>query len=207
LKPPPISYLQHFALQTAAAFAALFLAVPYFAIREEPLPWWGISAATGVVAYCFALITRQPWWWRLIHAMFAPLAWAVTLLAIPPGWFLFAFLVALLVYRGALEGRIPLFLSNAATCEALMQIARNTPNARFLDLGAGLGSVVSRLAKSLPNAQISGIENAPLTWLIGRLRTMRLRNSEWLWGNLWDADLSRFDVVYAFLSPQPMTEL
>lgn len=77
----------------------------------------------------------------------------------------------------------------------------------ILDLGAGVGSVVAGLAKSLPDAKIAGVENAPLTWLIGRLRTIRLRNSEWLWGDLWAVDLSRFDLVYAFLSPQPMAEL
>lgn len=188
-------------------FTALFLAAPYFAIRGETLPWWVITVAIGGVALIFASLTRQPWWWRVIHAVFAPLAWLVSLLEIPPGWFFVAFLVALLVFRGALQGRIPLFLSNTATTAALVRLTHDDSRIRFLDLGAGLGTVVSSLAKALPEARIVGIENAPLTWLIGRLRTIRHPNCEWLWGDLWRADLSTFDVVYAFLSPQPMADL
>lgn len=207
MRPPAFTYFRHFALQSAAALTALFLAVPYFAIREETLPWLGVVAAIGGIACLFATVTRQPWWWRVIHAAFAPMAWVVSLLEIPPGWFLAAFLVAALVFRGAATGRVPLFLSNTATTKALVQIATRDPEMRILDLGAGLGSVVAGLAKSLPDAKIAGVENAPLTWLIGRLRTIRLPNSEWLWGDLWFVDLSRFDLVYAFLSPQPMPDL
>ena len=207
LKSPAPTYFHQLALQAAAALAVLFLAVPYFAIRQEALPWWAIAAAIGGIALVLASLTQRPWWWRLIHALFAPLAWSVSLLEINPGWFLAAFLAALLVFRGALEGRIPLFFSNTPTTTALEQFARHDPKMRFLDLGAGVGSVVSSLAQSFPNARIVGVENAPLTWLIGRLRTARQPNCEWLWGNLWREDLSRFDVVYAFLSPQPMTDL
>jgi SAM-dependent methyltransferase len=205
--PTAPTYLHQLSLQVAAAFTALFLAAPYFAIRGETLPWWAITLAVGGVALIFASLTRQPWWWRVIHALFAPLAWLVSLLEIAPGWFFLAFLAGLLVFRGALEGRIPLYLSNKASTTALVRLIRHDSRIHFLDIGAGLGTVVSSLARALPEARVVGIENAPLTWLIGRLRTARKPNCEWLWGDLWRADLSRFDVVYAFLSPQPMAEL
>lgn len=135
------------------------------------------------------------------------MAWFVSSLEIPPVWFLLAFVLTLLVFRGAAEGRIPLYVSNTPTTDALSRIIDRERCSRFVDLGAGLGDVVLRLARTCPDAQIAGIENAPLTWLIGRLRTARQPNCNWAWGNLWRTDLSRFDVTYAFLSPAPMADL
>ena len=50
-------------------------------------------------------------------------------------------------------------------------------------------------------------ENAPATWLVGRVRTAAIANCSWRWGDLWQADLAAYDVVYAFLSPAPMAAL
>jgi hypothetical protein len=194
-------------LQCAAAFAVLSLAWPYFGIRNEALPWPETAFAIGAVALLIASLARQPWWWRLIHAIFAPLACAVAALAIDPGWFLLAFILMLLVYRGAVTGQIPLYLSNSAAAAALAEFIPERQDLRFIDLGAGIGSVLRPLAKARPAAQFTGIENAPATWLLGYLRTATLGNCKWLWGDLWRADLAQYDVVYAFLSPAPMSEL
>lgn len=211
MKPSiPLDYRRHLALQTAAALSVLFLALPYFSIRGEPLPWRGVSVAIGCMALLYSCVSRHPWWWRTIHATFAPMAWMASSLAIDPGWFLAAFILTLAVFRGALEGRIPLYTSNKATALALGKVIEDQHGVHFIDLGAGLGSVVSRLARlgpDLPSLRVTGIENAPMTWLIGRLRTLRQPNCDWRWGDLWHVDLSRFDVVYAFLSPSPMPEL
>jgi SAM-dependent methyltransferase len=195
------------ALQAAAAFAVLSLAWPYFGIRNEVLPWPQTAFAIGAVAFVLATLTRQRWWWRAIHTLFAPLAWAVSLLAIDPGWFLLGIVVLLLVYRGALSGQIPLYLSNRATAAALARLTQNYPAVRFIDLGAGLASVLRELAKLSPEAKLAGIENAPATWLVGFLRTRALAECRWLWGDLWRIDLGDYDVVYAFLSPAAMPGL
>lgn len=194
-------------MQCAAAFAVLSLAWPYFGIRNEALPGAQTALAIGGVALLIATLTRQPWWWRLIHALFAPLVWAGAALSIDPGWFLLAFILMLLVYRGALGGQIPLYLSNADTAFALAELTSDYPGMRFLDLGAGLGSVLRALAKARPDAQLTGVENAPAPWLAGYLRTVGLANCNWRWGDLWHASLADYDVVYAFLSPAPMPAL
>lgn len=201
------SAVRQLALQLAAAFAVLSFAWPYYLIRNEPLPWPQTAFAIGAVALLAAWVTRQPWWWRLIHAAFAPLAAAVATLGIAPGWFLLAFMATLLVYRGAITGQIPLYLSNRTTADALARQLPAHHGARLIDLGAGVGSVVCRLARLRPDAQVVGVENAPATWLVGRLRTYALGNCEWYWKDLWRTDLAAFDVAYAFLSPAPMAEL
>ncbi|WP_300452312.1 class I SAM-dependent methyltransferase [Accumulibacter sp.] len=208
-RPPAIgaSPRRQLALQLAAALAVLSLAWPYYGMRNEELPWPGTALAIGGVALLLASFTRQPWWWRLIHLFFAPLAWGVAGLAIDPGWFLLLFIALLLVYRGALTGQVPLYLSNRPTALALAELTAERPALRFLDLGAGIGSVLRPLAGKRPDASFTGVENAPATWLIGRLLTAGLANCDWRWGDFWRTDLASFDVVYAFLSPAPMAAL
>ena len=204
---PTRPQIRQLSLQCAAAFVVLALAWPYFGVRGEELPWPGTALAIGGVALLIASLTRQAWWWRIMHALFAPLAWAIASLAIDPGWFLLAFILMLLVYRGAISGQIPLFLSNSETATALAELTSAHAGRRFIDLGAGVGSVLRRLAVTLPGAQFTGIENAPATWLVGYLRTLGLANCNWRWGDLWSARLIEYDVVYAFLSPAPMPAL
>lgn len=205
----PCSHLRQLALQCAATFTVLSLSWPIFLIRDEALPWPGIALAIGGIALLGASITSQLWWWRLIHALFAPLIWAASTFAIDPGWFLLAFILMLFIYRGALSGQIPLYLSNADSASALAEIASSYPGARIIDLGAGIGSVLRFLSKTRPDAKLTGIENAPFVWLIGYLRTRFLANSNccWIWGDFWSTNLGEFDVVYAFLSPAPMPSL
>jgi len=202
---PP--YLRQLALQCAAAFAVLSLAWPYFLLRNEALPWPTTAFAIGALALLIASLTRQAWWWRLIHALFAPLAWLAADLSIDPGWFLLGFILMLLVYRGAITTQVPLYFSNGATADALAKLLGKQANCRFVDLGAGIGSMLRPLSKALPHAELTGIENAPATWLIGYVRTARLKHCHWRWGNLWHTRLAEYDVVYAFLSPAPMSEL
>ena len=202
---PP--HARHLALQCAAAFTVLSLAWPYFTLRGLPLPWPATALVIGAFALLLASLTRQVWWWRLIHLSFAPLAWLVSTLAIDPGWYLLSFFVMLLIYRGALSGQIPLYLSGRDTTNALSALLPDHPGVRFVDLGAGIGSVIRPLSARHPQVHFSGVENAPAAWLIGRWRTIGLRNCSWLWGDIWRTDLAGYDVVYAFLSPAPMAAL
>ena len=102
---------------------------------------------------------------------------------------------------------MPLYLSNADTATALAELIADRPQLRFLDLGAGVGSVLRPLATTRQDAFFTGIENAPATWLAGRLRTAGLANCDWRWGDIWQARLADYDVVYAFLSPAAMPAL
>lgn len=171
------------------------------------MPWLETSLAIGAAAWLFATLSRQPWWWRVIHAGFMPLVWFTHTLAIDPGWFLLAAILLLLVYRGALTGQVPLYLSNKQTVQALADLLAERGTSRFLDLGAGLGSTTIPLADTLPESRFTGYENAPLTCLAGRLLSIGRPNIDWRWEDMWQARLGDYDVVYAFLSPAPMARL
>jgi len=198
---------RQFALQGAAVILVLSLAWPYYGWQAGAISWLETSLAIGAVALVFATISRQPWWWRLIHAGFMPLVWLTQGLHIEPGWFLLAFVLLLLVYRGALSGQVPLYLSNKQTVQALADLLAKRGPSRFLDLGAGVGSTTVPLADHLPDSHFTGYENAPLTWLLGRILSLGRPNIAWKWDDLWQARLGDYDVVYAFLSPAPMEKL
>lgn len=211
LSPPseaPISRaFRQLALQGAAAIFILSLAWPYYGLRGEALPWPATALAIGAAAFAMAVLTRQARWWQLIHAGFAPLLWGAMQFDISPNWFLAAFIVSLLFFRGAVSGQIPLYLTNATTLQALANLLASSSCKRFADIGAGVGSTVKRLGKALPATQFNAIENAPASWAIGRLRTFGLTNVTWHLEDFWRVPLADYDVVYAFLSPTPMPAL
>jgi len=204
MSSPPIRQL---ALQGAAVILVLSIAWPYYGFQAAALPWRETSLAIGAAALLFATLSRQPWWWRAIHAAFMPLVWFTHQLAIDPGWFLFAAILLLLVYRGALTGQVPLYLSNRQTVGTLAELLAERGPSRFLDLGAGIGSTTVPLADQFPDSHFTGYENAPLTWLAGFLLSRGRPNLRWRCDDLWQARLDDYDVVYAFLSPAPMPRL
>ncbi|MCK7490450.1 MAG: hypothetical protein MZW92_00565 [Comamonadaceae bacterium] len=166
----PSTPLRRLALQGAAVILVLSLAWPYFGWQAAAMPWLETSVAIGGVAFAASPRCRaSPGGGASIHAGFMPLVWATHRLAIDPGWFLLAFLLLLLVYRGALSGQVPLYLSNRQTVAALDRLIEQENAERFLDLGAGLGSTLIPLADAWPERQFSGVENAPATWLASRL--------------------------------------
>ena len=161
----------------------------------------------GALASLFALLFRHARWWLPLHLLF-PLAIGFSLTLPIPAWlYLLAFLLMLLAYWGTAVGEVPLFLSSRQVAEALADIvlAHQSPN--FIDLGAGIGSVVVPLAQRLPSLQITAVENAPLPWLILRWRCRHLANAKVIRANFWNLDLGDFNTVYAFLSPAVMERL
>lgn len=210
MRSPPsrmLNQVRHIAIQTAGLLIYLALAWPYFGFKGEELPWPESTYAIGICAFLIATAARQAWWWRIIHLAFVPLLWKTSQFGIEPGWFLLAFIGLVLIYRGAAADRIPLYLSNAHALAALNQLLDERRGQLCIDLGAGIGSAVAPLAASYPACKFVGVENAPASWLIGYLRTRGLNNCRWLYQSLWDTSLAEADMVYAFLSPEPMTRL
>ena len=208
--PPPrhdFFYLRQLALQGAAVFLAAIVAWLYFILRQALLPWSAISLIIGTLAFLLASLTHQHWWWRLIHSLFAPAVALLSTLNIAPEWYLAGFILTLLIYRGALTNRVPLYLSTPQAGLALAEILSGQVEAKVVDLGAGIGSIACELAQKRPDAQVTGIENSFFPWMIGRLRTFRLRNCHWRFGSFWEIPLTDYDLAYAFLSPAPMPSL
>ena len=143
-------------LQLAAFILVLSLAWPIYGLHAGPWPWLPLSLAIGGCAGLLAWLTRQPWWWRLIHCLFVPLAYGAAQLHLPPLVYLGAFMVLMLVYRGAVTGRVPLYFSNAITAQALLTMSAA---GQGVFLAIGNGSVLAELLTDAPDA--SGILICP----------------------------------------------
>ncbi len=199
-------------VQWIAVLLVLSLAYPYFAFEKiAGLPWNNLVWAIGATALIFSILCKQaPWWW-LIHFFFAPLLYFFLQLNLPPGWFLLAFLVLLLIFRGAASHQVPLFLTNARTLLALEKIVKEESVGKssftLMDLGAGIGTVALFLAQRFPDFRIEAVENSLFPYWVGKFRSRKFPNIHWRFGNFEKENLKEMHCVYAFLSPAPMVKL
>lgn len=172
----------------------------------------GVDAGTGLLALgegaAAFMLTRRfglaPWW-RWINLLFLPCAWMLAQARIDSLWYLAIFVALGLTSLGAVVSRVPLYLSSD---RAIREVARLIPEgrpARVVDLGCGTGGWLSGIARLRPDAILHGVDAAPLPWLVSRLRLNR--RADIGFGSLWREDLSAYDLVYAYLSPAPMTRL
>jgi SAM-dependent methyltransferase len=161
--------------------------------------------AQVIPALILCSLARQPVWWLVIHALFAPLLVAASLLALPSWVYLIALALAWLVFGRIDRSRVPLYLSNAAALRALDELVPE--NANVLDIGAGTGTVLVWLGRR-GNRRMTGVEHAWAPWLVGYVRCLLARNQfELVRADMMDWPLSDYDVVYAFLSPAAMPAL
>lgn len=169
----------------------------------------------GLIAATFSRLVGLARWWLIIQFAFVPALVLMLTLDIPPSFFLAAFLVMLAVYWSTFKTQVPLYLSSNKVwheLEALLPAPQAGRSFRFMDLGCGLGGVLTHLARIRPDGHYSGVESAPLPALASWLRTRRHRNCAVHWGSIWDdalpaCHLAQYDVVFAYLSPVPMERL
>jgi len=205
-KPPPSVIAL---LLQGSAFALVLLAVSVMGLHSSPLL---LALLCGLVAATFSYLFGLAKWWLLIQLLFVPALVLMLPVELPPNFFLGVFLILLLVYWSAFRSQVPLYLSSNKVwraIECLLPAATTGLGFTFVDLGSGLGGVLTHLAKVRPDGLYTGVEVAPLPFFWSWLRT-RLggyRNCRLHWGSLWDHDLSQYDVVFAYLSPVPMEKL
>jgi len=143
-----------------------------------------------------------------IQLCFAPLVVLAAAASLSP-WIWFAlFAVLLAVYWSTFRTQVPLYLSSIRVRQALVPLL---PPGRFtfMDVGSGVGGVLTDLSAARSDGEYHGIESAPFPWLVSwlRIRIGGHRNCHVHLGSLWNQDLAPYDVVFAYLSPVPMAAL
>lgn len=205
----PLSRLPPVATALLLQLLALVSTVAGMRLLDLSLPPLGFALLCGVLAATFSHLAGQARWWMVIQLLFVP-AMVVALYAdIPPFLFLFAFLLLLVVYWSTFRTQVPLYLSSQKVWQALeTQLPADRPF-DFVDLGSGMGGVLTHLARTHPLGRFHGVETAPFpflwSWL--RIRLGGYRNCSVRWQSLWDCDLAQYDVAFAYLSPVPMSAL
>lgn len=164
------------------------------------LIWGGVAAVSGrLLGWGMAFFVLN---------LVAPVLCGVVLTWALPSW-LFPVLLILAagVYWNAVAEGVPLYLSNSATQAAVSDLVGDTGARRVIDLGCGLGGLVSHVAKAHPEAVVAGVETAPLSYVMAKLRCRHQPNAQISATSLWQVDLKSCDLVYCFLSPVPMSRL
>jgi len=192
-----------------AALVLVMLGVHLFTLTLTPMVF---ALACGLAAAGLSYIADLARWWLLLQFLFAPALVAALALNIPPIFFLGAFLVMLLVFWNTFRNRVPLYLSSDKVWRALENFLpqpKTGMSFNFIDIGSGLGGVLTHLAGVRPDGNYSGVESAPLpflwSWL--RIRLGGYRQCQLHWGDLWNFNLAPYDLVFAYLSPAPMERL
>jgi len=196
------------AIQIGASGLCLGLAFAWTAITGTPVGLVGLVGLQGAVAAAWTAARRLPWWWVPTQALFLPLAaWLHS--ADPPLWpFPLAFALLLGIYWSTFRTRVPLYLSGPAVWEALADQIPLRPGIRLIDIGSGLGGLLLDLERKRPDCKLHGMEIAPLTWAIARIRmAFAASRCRMVRGDYGALDLGEFDVVFAFLSPAAMPAL
>lgn len=166
-----------------------------------------LAMLQGAAAASCSRLLRQPPWWLPIHFLFLPTAITLLTLQLPSWLYPVASLLLALVFWGTVKGDVPLFLSSPAAAAALAVIVERENTRCFAELGAGVGSMVVPLAQRRPMMAIDAFEHAPLPWLITRWRCRKRPNVNTRVTSFWSGELSRYDTVFAFLSPAVMPKL
>ena len=161
----------------------------------------------GATAAAFGTIAGLPLWWLPINLLFMPAVQGLQGAQIPAPAYLAAFCMLLLLNCGAWRQRVPLYLSSTRAAALLLPLLPAHRGFRLLDLGSGTGSLLVQLVNARPDGQYYGVEMAPLPFWISWWRARSHPSITVSWGDFWSADLSRHDVVYAYLSPAPMARL
>jgi SAM-dependent methyltransferase len=192
-----------------AAFAGLLLLMRLSGIQPAPLMG---AALCGAVAALLSRFAGMAGWWGLIQFLFPPALVLTLALDITPGFFLAAFVIMAAVYWSTFRTQVPLYFSSHKIWQALeLLLPQQVPGKSFtfVDLGCGIGGVLTYLAQARPDGYYTGIETAPLPALVSwlRIRLGGYYNCTIQQGSLWTNDLAQYDVVFSYLSPVPMEPL
>lgn len=161
----------------------------------------------GLLAGLISFALKMPVWWIPMHLLFMPLALIALTLEISSVWYLVFFLCLLLVYGKSFATQVPLYLSSHSVHRALDTLLPEQRQFAFIDLGSGCGGLLKKLSRNHVNGSFHGVEAAPIPFIISKFHSMIGSGYNVHWGDFWKHDFSQYDVVYAYLSPVPMTSL
>jgi hypothetical protein len=193
-------------------FSGFFFTLLLIRLTNAPVDFLSISLLGGVLAAILSYFSGLARWWLPIQLIFAPALVLMLEMHIPSEFFLVAFLVMLAIYWSTFRSQVPLYLSSKRvwqTLEELLPAYAAGKRFTFMDIGSGMGGVLSHLADVRPDGDYYGVENAPLPCLLSRiiLKLGHHTNCQIQWQSLWECDLALYDVVFAYLSPVPMEKL
>jgi len=172
------------------------LSAPYFLLLQATL-------ALGL-----SWLVKADVWWRYIHLGFPLLAGAVYYLHLPNAFYLVGFVLSLALFWTTYASQVPFYPSRPIVCQAVVDLLPDQQAIKLIDIGSGMGGLCLKVALAKPEAQVTGIEIAPLPYLVSSLRAYFTQSRvRFKLGSYNALNFADYDVVFAYLSPAAMTSL
>ncbi len=172
------------------------------------LPLFVYVFSLAALAAFFSFLLKMDWWWCVIQFFFPIMIVVFSSSKIPSYFYLTAFIIFALVYWSSFRTRVPYFPSKPSLLPAVLDLLHPEASIRFIDVGSGLGGLLIELSNVNRESQFSGIEIAPLPWLVSFVRGKYCKSTvRFLFGNYEKLHFGEYDVVFAYLSPAAMPAL
>ncbi len=205
-KLPPV--VMAVIIQSVALPLCITVYTVWLANLSNPPPVYVLFLMQALFASLCAYLIHEEFWWVYIHLTFPLIAGLLMLLNIPSNVYLAAFMVSTGLFWTTFITRVPFYPSKPVIWNQVAAIVPNNKKIRMIDIGSGLGDLVFKVSELRPECEISGIEIAPIPWLISYLRKFFNRSRATVrLGNYHHLDFSKYDVIFAYLSPAAMTAL
>ena len=204
LRSPAVQAL----LIQCAALPVCALAAVMLSSMHVDITLGAVALLQGGIAAALSWWRKLAPWWLAIQFVFPAALLAGAGLGLPPSLFLAGFVVLLLIYWSTFRTQVPYFPSGKRAWDVVAGLLPPDRALSVIDIGSGLGGLVLDLARRRPDCRFSGIELAPLPWLVSRLRAALSGNRvRFVRGDYERLDLGDYDVVFAYLSPAVMDGL
>jgi SAM-dependent methyltransferase len=195
-------------LQLAALLSTLLLRQALLSFASIVVSLLLLAFLQGLIAVTLSHYFGLAHWWLPIQLLFPVTTLLVHALHLPPVIFLCGFVFFLLLFWSTFRTQVPFYPSRTATWQAVDALLPQETPLRLIDIGSGLGGFLMSLAERRSQGTFTGIEIAPLPWLISRTRVFCSGNSaKFILGDYVRLDFAEYDVVFAYLSPVAMTTL
>jgi SAM-dependent methyltransferase len=167
-----------------------------------------VALAQGLFAALFTRWRKLAAWWLPIQFLFPLALLGADALHIPSWLFLAIFIVLLAVFWSTFRTQVPYWASGPRVWQAVAKLLPPDRPVRVIDIGSGLGGFTLDLARRRLDATCTGIELAPLPWLVSALRArLTASRARFIRGDYERLDFADFDVVFCYLSPAAMPAL
>ena len=190
------------------AFVPTLLTVWLLARTGHHPSYMTAALAQGVFGAALTRWRRLDGWWLPIQFLFPLALLGARTLDAPPWLFLVVFLIMLAVFWSTFRTQVPYWASGPRVWRVVAGLLPAGRPVRAIDIGSGLGGLVLDLARRRPESLFTGVELAPLPWLVSYLRAkVTSSRARFLRGDYEHLDFAQFDVVFCYLSPAAMPSL
>lgn len=122
------------------------------------------------------------------------------------------FLFLAFLFLPTIVSGVPYYPSSKLVYEEILKLIPADRPMRFIDLGCGFGTLLLYISKHRPLCRCEGLEISPMAWFVTKIRflvyrLMKKRKCYVMFKDLFNFDLSSYDIVYTFLAPPPMPKV